>query len=81
MKKTYESFSEIASDFCNGDHWTHSLSDHTSEGCFDWQHGIYEFAKFLDEVGLKMLKTPKTYDVLWERIRTYKPTKVKEHHQ
>ena len=79
MKQIYESFSEIASDFCDGDSWTHSLSDHTSDDCLAWQHGVYEFAKFLDGAGIKLVQSPAVYFKLWNKIRTHKPIKTSHH--
>ena len=75
MKKVYESFEEIANDFKDGEHWTHQLSDHTSDDCFAWQHGVSEFAKFLDACGVKIIKNTKIHDTLWDDMRTFKPEK------
>ena len=79
MKKIYESFSEIADDFVNGDHWTHLMSEHNSDECLAWQHGIHEFAEWLDSYGLKLVEDTKAYDILWEEIRSAKPSSVAEH--
>ena len=73
MKKIYESFTEIAEDFTRGESWAHSFSDHTPDDCFAWQHGVREFAKFLDEYGLKMTENTEIYEKLWDEIRTHKP--------
>lgn len=78
MKKIYESFIEIAEDFTNGDHWTHVCSDHTSEECYQWQHGVQEFAKFLDTCGVKIIANPDIYDTMWDDFKNLKPTKYKE---
>ena len=79
MKRAYESFQEIADDFTDGAHWTHALSEHRTEDCFAWQHGVMEFAEFLDAVGVKMIANPEIYEQLWEDIRTHKPEKFKDH--
>lgn len=73
MKKIYETFEEIAEDFVDGDHWTHRLSDHTNNECFAWQHGVAEFAKFLDAFGVEMISNPEVYEKLWNELRTHKP--------
>jgi len=75
MKKIYETFNEIAEDFKDGEHWTHKLSDHTTDDCFAWQHGVAEFAKFLDACGVKIIQNPDIYETLWEGMRTFKPDK------
>ena len=78
MKKIYESFSEIADDFTSGYHWTHVCSDHSSDECFPWQHGVDEFAKFLDTCGVKIIANPDIYDTMWDDFKNFKPTKYKE---
>ena len=78
MKKIYENFSEMAEDFRAGEHWTHQLSDHTSDDCFAWQHGVMEFAKWLDEVGVKIIENPEIYAKLWENVRTHKPERFND---
>jgi hypothetical protein len=78
MKKIYESFTEIADDFTNGDHWTHALSDHTSDECYPWQHGVDEFAKFLDTCGVKIISNPDIHETLWSDFKHFKPLKYKE---
>ena len=70
---------EIADDFCDGSYWTHQLSDHTSDECLSWQHGVYEFAKFLDAVGIGITENTQLYEQLWKDIRTHKPTGIKTH--
>jgi hypothetical protein len=79
MKRIYESLYEIAEDFCNGEHWTHLLSDHSPDECYAWQHGVYEFAKFLDSAGVQLVQNPNIYPKLWEEIRTHKPRKTGRH--
>ena len=80
MKKIYETFTEIAEDFRDGDHWTHSLSEHENgEECFAWQHGVMEFGKWLDKCGVKIIQNPEIHKTLWEDVRTYKPTEFKNH--
>lgn len=78
MKKIYESFTEIAEDFTDGLHWTHLLSDHTSDECIPWQHGVQEFAKFLDTAGVKIIENPDVHKVLWDDVRSFKPEKYKK---
>jgi len=75
MKKIYETFEEIAEEFKDGEHWTHKLSDHIPDECFAWQHGVIEFAKFLDACGVKIIQNPEIHETLWEDIRTFKPDK------
>jgi hypothetical protein len=69
----YESFEEIAVDFKDGNHWTHILSDHKPEECYAWQHGVTEFAKFLDAVGVRIIEDLTICEKLWEEVRTHKP--------
>lgn len=80
MKKIYKDFEEIARDFTHGNHWTHRLSDHTSEECFAWQHGVHEFAKWLDAVGVKIIENPEIFDELWEDVRSHKPKNLQMCH-
>lgn len=77
MKHKYENFTEIAQDFTKGENWTHQLSEHSSDECPAWQHGVLEFAKWLDTSKIKLVKNEKIYDRLWKEYRTYKP-KLKE---
>lgn len=73
MKKIYESFSEMADDFKNGDYLTHKCSDHTPAECFPWQHGVTEFAKWLDACGVRIIQNPEVYETLWDSFSRYKP--------
>lgn len=75
MKLIYESFSEIAKDFTDGGHWTHAMSKHKPEDCIPWQHGVMEFAKFLDVLGMQIVSNPCVYEELWKDVRTFKPKK------
>jgi len=68
MKKIYESFMEIANDFVDGEHWTHQLSKHTEDECFAWQHGVKEFAAWLDQCGTKIIENPEIYPTLWGNL-------------
>ena len=79
MKHTYTSFSEMAEGFTDGDSWTHEMSDHTSDECCAWQHGVEEFANWLDECGVKIIENPEIYDKLWDSLRTHKPDKFSHH--
>ena len=79
MKRIYESFGEIADDFVNGESWTHQFSDHSADDCYPWQHGVREFAEWLDEVGVEIIANPDIYEKLWDRMRTYQPETYKEH--
>jgi hypothetical protein len=78
MKLIYESFTEIAKDFTDGNSITHVLSDHEQKDCFAWQHGVHEFAKWLDSEGLKIISNPDVYSKLWENTRMFKPEKFEE---
>lgn len=78
MKKVYESFTDIAEDFKDGSHGTHMYSDHTYEECFPWQHGVMEFAKFLDGCGVKIIANPEIYEELYDNFNHYKPEKYVE---
>lgn len=73
MKRIYENFTEIAEAFVDGEHWPHMLSEHSEEECNGWQHGVQEFAKWLDTAGVKIIENPEIYEKLWEEVRTYKP--------
>jgi hypothetical protein len=66
MKKIYESFQEIADDFCHGDGFAHRGSDHTPAECIGWQNGIREFARWLDDAGGRLLCEPDIYKKLWD---------------
>ncbi len=79
MKQAYENFTEIGEHFVKGECWTHSLSDHSPDDCFAWQHGVLEFAKWLDAVGLKIVANPEHYEKLWEMLRTHKPESFVAH--
>jgi len=69
MKRSYETFEEIADHFTGGHSLTHNHSTHTDEECIPWQHGVLEFAKFLDLVGMKMVVSSDIYDELWDKSR------------
>ena len=68
MKKTYETFEEMAADMTNGDFLAHQLSDHSIEICSIWQQSIKEFAKALDGAGIKPPDDPKIYERFWHNI-------------
>lgn len=68
MKKIYETFSEIADDFCDGENASHQLSQHSTNICELWQASIREFAKALDLAGIKPPEDEKTYDRFWENV-------------
>lgn len=55
MRKFYDTFKEIAEDFTNGESITHNHSKHTVDECIPWQHGVLEFAEFLDRLGLSIV--------------------------
>jgi hypothetical protein len=55
MKTIYESFTEIAEHFTDGECIFHVASEHSPDDCYGWQTGVLEFAKFLDGVGLKLV--------------------------
>ena len=69
MKRSYETFEEIADHFTGGHSITHTKSSHTPDECIGWQQGVQEFAKFLDLVGMKMVISPDIYDELWDKAR------------
>lgn len=71
MRKIYKTFTEMAKDFRNGELWTYQLSDHICDDCVAWQHGIMEFAKWLDEVDIKMIENPGIPTKPWDDARTY----------
>lgn len=65
MKKTYETFSEIAEEFIDGGNISHIFSDHNSSACYVWQEAIAEFAGALDDGGFK----PKgNYGKFWDNV-------------
>lgn len=72
-RRIYKSFSEIATDFKAPSSWTHSNSKHSHHPavCDAWQQGITEFAKFLDEIGMKIVQNPDIYNELWRRVREF----------
>jgi hypothetical protein len=78
MKRMYENFDEIGEDFRDGMNWPHRCSDHTSEECHAWQHGVMEFARWLDKAGLCIVQNPQVYEKLWDSFRTHKPDNYKE---
>ena len=69
MKRIYETFSEIATDFVDGEHWTHQLSKHPTHECFGWMHGVREFAEWLDASGIDLLcgEDPSIHEKLWKQ--------------
>lgn len=67
MKRIYENFAEIARDFTDGTSVTHTGSEHKDPECIGWQHGVKEFAEFLDGVGLSLVANPEIHEVLWEK--------------
>lgn len=71
MKQVYENFADVAENFKGG--WAHQLSDHTPDECFAWQHGVTEFAHFLDGLGLKIIDNPDFHKILWGAFENYKP--------
>lgn len=68
MKTIYQNFEEIADDFKNGDFLSHQLSDHSTEICELWQTSILEFARALDNVGIKLPEDPEIYERFWDNI-------------
>jgi hypothetical protein len=78
MKHIYQSFSEIAETFTRGESWTHCMSKHSRNECEPWQHGVHEFAHWLDACGVKIVENPEIFDVLWDKARTYKPDSYME---
>lgn len=74
MKHIYENFTEIAGHFTRGESWTHNTSDHTPESCIPWQHGVKEFAAWLDQCGLQIVQSPDIHDRLWEGFSRHKPS-------
>ena len=78
MKRIYESFEEIAESFRDGYSYTHQLSNHSNDECFAWQHGVIEFAKFLDQIGLKLTEDTEIYKKLWDSFESFKPCGFKK---
>ncbi len=60
MKTTYESFRELADTMCAGDGRLHSFNcpygkeNAPKDDCLSWQHGIRDFAGWLDHIGVKV---------------------------
>ena len=60
MKKTYETFEELAEAMCNGDGLLHLfncvVNDDKFQGdyCIAWQKGVKNFAEWLDYIGVKI---------------------------
>ena len=77
MKRIFESFDEIASVFCSS--WLHAVSHHSSDECMAWQHGVCEFAKLLDGVGLKIVANPDYDSLLFDAFNNHKPETFVEH--
>ena len=75
MKRIYEKFEELGEAFRDGEHWTHQLSKHTPDECFAWQHGVMEFAKWLDTAGVRIIANPEIDKKIWKDWRTHKPGK------
>ena len=72
----YENFQEVADGFVDGESWTHKLSDHPRKACCSWQHGVQEFAAFLDRAGVKISGV--SVDQIFDDITTFKPEKFEE---
>lgn len=68
MKKTYETFSEIANDFTDGEGKAHLFSNHSTESCIAWQTAILEFAKALDLADIPLPNDPQIYESFWKNI-------------
>ena len=48
MSYLYKSLEELSRDFTDGESCTHRSSPHTPDECIGWQHGVEEFAKWVD---------------------------------
>ena len=68
MKQIYESFEEIADDFCNGGNISHQSSGHSSGICLLWMKSIREFAKALDLAKVPLPKDEKIYERFWDNV-------------
>lgn len=66
MIKIYESFSDFAKDFVDGESRSHRLSDHTRDECCGWQKGVKEFAQWLDDAGGELLCKKGIWEKLWD---------------
>jgi len=89
MKRIYESFSEVAEDFVDGDSVTHKNLPHKSDPCLSWQDGVKDFAEVLDltlkafskkgnlivEIDLSHLAF---YETFWLAAREWRSLKDKE---
>ncbi len=70
MIRIYESFSEFAEDFVDGEKRAHALSPHSPDECYGWQKGVKEFAQWIDDAGGKLLCEPDIFEKLWDTYGT-----------
>jgi len=54
MKTTYETFAELAEAMTDGGGILHHSSPHSGDDCMPWQHGVKDFAGWLDHIGVKV---------------------------
>ena len=59
MKRTYESFEELAAAMCDGEGVLHAFNCARNrydgaDPCLLWQTGVQTFAEWLDHIGLKV---------------------------
>lgn len=81
MKKTYESFEELAEAMTMGEGILHAdnCAPHRNvDPCFAWQHGVNSFAEWLDHIGVKVEiddKAENFYDFMASKTPKSPPTR------
>ena len=48
MRVQYDTWAEVANDFCEGDSVSHLFDGHDPDECLGWQRGVRSFCKWLD---------------------------------
>lgn len=79
MKRTYESFEELAKCMVDGGKILHVFNcayenDKIPDKCCAWQKGVEDFAGWLDHIGIKITVTD-TAQNFYDYMRTRKESK------
>ncbi len=69
MKITYESFAELAREMTKGDGRLHRANCPGVEKCIEWQHGVHDFAGWLDHIGVPVAISDDAVDEFFHYVR------------
>ena len=86
MKRTYESFKELAECMTRGDGILHALNcvyekDFLMDTCYAWQSGVTDFAEWLDHIGARVEvpdDKPSFYDFMSKRAERVRAGRIKD---